>query len=224
MAAPPVGGTATVSGSQTPTLTLRGVPDADNGSYYCAITGSASGQTINSAAATLTVQDPLTIVSPPMSLTERAGDHVAFSVVVTGGGPQFQWSSEWQPHSRRDHHRPGPDQYPNGQQRDLLGDGQQSGHRSLRHFNATLTVINGTVLPLSSTNLVVARVGDGAQTLSGATGNTLYLDQYTTSRHLRQQHPGARRRHRPSLSHRRRFQSVPAAPPCSCRAPGATRL
>ena len=46
-------------------------------------------------------------------------------------------------------------------------------------FTATLTVINSTVLTLSPTNLVVARVGDGAQTLSGATGNTLYLDQYT---------------------------------------------
>ena len=46
-------------------------------------------------------------------------------------------------------------------------------------FNATLTVINSAILPLSSTNLVVARVGDGAQPLSGATGNTLYLDQYT---------------------------------------------
>ena len=86
-----VGGTATVSGSQTPTLTLTGVQDADNGSYYCKITGSGSGQTTNSAAATLTVQDPLTIVTPPMSLTERVGDHLAFAVVVTGGGPQFQW-------------------------------------------------------------------------------------------------------------------------------------
>jgi hypothetical protein len=34
---------------------------------------------------------------------------------------------------------------------------------------------------LSSANLVVLRVGDGVQTLSVATGNTLYLDQYTAS-------------------------------------------
>ena len=36
-------------------------------------------------------------------------------------------------------------------------------------------------LSLYSSNLIVARVGDGAQALSGATGNTLYLDQYTTN-------------------------------------------
>ena len=34
---------------------------------------------------------------------------------------------------------------------------------------------------LSSNNLVVARVGDGAQPLSDTTGNTLYLDQWTPS-------------------------------------------
>ena len=48
-------------------------------------------------------------------------------------------------------------------------------------FSPTLTVINSTVLKLSPANLVVARVGDGAQTLSSATGNTLYLDQYTNN-------------------------------------------
>ena len=74
------------SGSGTSTLTLggSGVQDADNGSYYCQVTGSASLQTTNSATATLTVQDALTIVSPPVSLTERVGDHVAFTVGVTG--------------------------------------------------------------------------------------------------------------------------------------------
>ena len=178
-----VGGLATVSGSQTPTLTLTGVQDADNGNYYCAITGSGSGQTTYSTAASLIVQDPLTIISPPMSLTERAGDHVAFSVGVSGGGPQLQWY--------------GP---PNGTILILgatnnalaLTNIQTSNNGTYRvavgnaatafqNYNATLTVINGTVLNLLSANLVVARVGDGAQTLSGATGNTLYLDQYTTN-------------------------------------------
>ena len=45
--------------------------------------------------------------------------------------------------------------------------------------SATLTVVNNNILPLYSTNLIVARIGDGAQALSGANGNTLYLDQYT---------------------------------------------
>jgi hypothetical protein len=173
------------SGSGTSTLTLggSGVQDADNGSYYCAVSGSASGQTANSAAATLIVQDPLTIVTPPMSLVERAGDHVAFAVGVTGGGPQFQWY--------------GP---PNGtslivgatNSALVLTNIQTSNAGTYRvtvgnaatttqSFYPTLTVINSATMALAQTNLIVARVGDGAQTLSGATGNTLYLDQFTPS-------------------------------------------
>jgi hypothetical protein len=165
------------------TLGGSGVQDADNGTYYCQITGSASLQTTNSAAATLIIEDPLTIVSPPMSLTERAGDHVAFAVGVTGGGPQFQWYgppsgtsliigatnsslvlTNIQPSN-------------NGGYRVAVGNAATA----FQNFNATLTVVNSTVLTLSSANLIIARVGDGAQALSGATGNTIYLDQYTTA-------------------------------------------
>jgi hypothetical protein len=174
-------GISSGAGSSTLTLGGSGVQDADNGSYYCTVTGSASLQTINSATATLVVGDPLTIVSPPVSLTERVGDHLAFSVGVTGGGPQFQWYA--------------PNGSPiagattsalvltnittgsTGTYRVAVGNAATP----FQNFNATLTVINSTILDLSSANLVVARVGDGAQTLSSATGNTLYLDQYTTS-------------------------------------------
>ena len=175
----PVGGTATVSGSQTPTLTLSVVSDADNGSYYCQITGSGSGQTTNSAAATLTVQDPLTILTPPSSLTERVCDHLAFFVVVGGGGPQYQW------------YAPNSSPIAGATSSALVLTNITMGSNGTysvtvqnlattpQTLDATLTVINSNVLNLSSANLVVARVGDGAQTLSGATGNTLYLDQYT---------------------------------------------
>lgn len=174
----PVGGTATVSGADTSTLTLTGVHDADNGSYSCKITGSASFQTTNSAAATLTAQDALAIVTPPISLAERVGDHLAFTIVVTGGGPQFQWKFNGNPIS-------------GATTSALVLTNIQTGSNgtysvtvqnlatTAQTFNPTLTVINSAILPLSSTNLVVARVGDGAQPLSGATGNTLYLDQYT---------------------------------------------
>lgn len=174
----PVGGTATVSGADTATLTLTGVTDADNGSYHCQVTSSASSQSVNSAAATLTVQYALTIVSPPMSLAERAGDHVAFAVGVTGGGPQFQWSYNGIPIS-------GATasalvltniQSANAGSYSVVVGNLATPNQS---FTGTLTVLNSAVLPLSQTNLVVARVGDGDQTLSGATGNTLYLDQYT---------------------------------------------
>lgn len=47
--------------------------------------------------------------------------------------------------------------------------------------NVTLNVLPAGFLSLYSSNLVIARVGDGAQQLSGSAGNTLYLDQYTTN-------------------------------------------
>src|SRR5262249_31117517 len=43
--------------------------------------------------------------------------------------------------------------------------------------SATLTATPG-LQQLSQTNIVVVRLGDGAQTLSSATGNTIYLDQF----------------------------------------------
>ncbi|HVM47347.1 MAG TPA: immunoglobulin domain-containing protein [Candidatus Acidoferrum sp.] len=173
-----VGGTATVSGSLTPTLTLTGVHDADNGTYYCKVPGSASLQTATSASARLTVQDALTIASTPKSLAERVGDHLAFTVAVSGGGPQFQWSHNNTAIS-------GATSSSLVLTNIQTGDGGtysvvvQNLLTAPQTLSPTLTVINDTVLPLSAANLVVARVGDGVQTLSGATGNTLYLDQYT---------------------------------------------
>ena len=64
----------------------------------------------------------------------------------------------------------------------------QSGNYILRASNiygsaqSTGTLaITASRQTLSSNNLVVARIGDGDQTLSGVSGNTLYLDQYTTA-------------------------------------------
>lgn len=169
---------AIVSGAQSSTLTLTGVQDIDNGAYTCAVSSTASGQTTNSFAANLVVQDALTVVSPPMSLTERVGDHLAFAMGVTGGGPQFQWYSN-------------NVAIPGATRSALVLTNIQPSYAATYSvtvqnaatapstYSATLTVINSTVLNLSPANLVVARVGDGAQSLSGATGNTLYLDQYT---------------------------------------------
>jgi hypothetical protein len=170
-------GSAIVSGSQTATLTLTGVTDPDNGKYSCAITSSASGQTANTAAATLTVQDPLTVVTTPQSRTERVGDHLAFVVRTTGGGPSFQWQFNGNPIAGATtsaliltNIQPA-----NGGTYSVT---VQNAATAPQTFSPVLTVVNSAILPLSSTNILVSRVGDSAQTLSGATGNTLYLDQY----------------------------------------------
>ncbi|HTB84759.1 MAG TPA: immunoglobulin domain-containing protein [Candidatus Sulfotelmatobacter sp.] len=173
-----VDGSATVNGSQTATLTLGGVSDPDNGSYYCAVTGSASGQITNSSAAILTVQDPLVIGATPISRVERVGDHLAFTIGVSGGGSFLQWLQNGVP-------LPGATnsalvltniQPANGGNYSVV----VSNLLTLPQTNsATLTVVNNTILPLYATNILVARLGDGVQVLSSNMGNTLYLDQYT---------------------------------------------
>lgn len=118
-------------------------------------------------------------VYPPV-INELAGDHVAFQVSASGTGTlAYQWY----------------------QSNNLLA-GQTGSFLVLTNIqpansgqyevtvvddsgtyvtnSATLNV-SATPLPLYSYNLVVLRVGDGAQPLSGATGNTIYLDQYTTN-------------------------------------------
>lgn len=176
---PTATGSAIVTGSQTSTLTLTGVQDADDGAYSCTITSSGSGQSTNSVAAALTVQDALTVTIPPKSLIERVGDHTAFSVGVSGGGPSYQWYF-------------GNTAIPGATGVGLTLANIQvasNGTYSVVVSNlltspitnsATLSVINSSILNLSPGSLVVARVGDGAQALSATTGNTVYLDQYTT--------------------------------------------
>jgi len=171
-------GSALVSGSQTASLTLTGVQDADNGNYSCTISSGSSGQSTNTTTTTLVVQDPLTVTAAPRSWMERVGDHLAFVETVSGGGPIFQWRLNGTPISGA------TNSYL------VLTNIQPSagGTYSVVVQNATtlpitnsatLTVVNSAVLPLYATNILVARTGDGVQNLSGATGNTLYLDQYT---------------------------------------------
>ncbi len=46
---------------------------------------------------------------------------------------------------------------------------------------SSVVTVTPKFLALAPTNLIVIRVGDGAEPLSGATGNTLYLDQIATN-------------------------------------------
>jgi hypothetical protein len=112
-------------------------------------------------------------------LTERAGDHLAFVVNAIGTGTlTYQWY----------------------QNTNLLV-GQTAASLVVSNIQTAsagsywilVTDTTGTssnfstlnvstnYLPVYATNLVVARSGDGAQALSQATGNTLYLDEYTTN-------------------------------------------
>jgi hypothetical protein len=117
-------------------------------------------------------------VSPPV-LTDRVGDHIAFVATASGTG---SLSYQWYQNST----------LLSGQtSATLVVTNVQTG--SAGSYWVAVTDTTGTssnfstlnvstaYLPLYSTNLILARVGDGAQPLSQATGNTMYLDEYTTS-------------------------------------------
>jgi hypothetical protein len=170
-----VPGGGTIAGSTTATLTISSITDSNAGNYYVTISGG-SGGTTNSLTVPLVVIDPITITLAPRSLTERVGDHLAFIVGATGTTPAYQWQFN------------GVNIAGATKSSLVLTNIQASTNGtytavvtntvSTNSAAATLTVINSTVLPLAATNIVVARLGDGVQTLSGATGNTIYLDQY----------------------------------------------
>jgi hypothetical protein len=82
--------TSNVTGSATATLTLANVQDADVGGYTVRLT-NAAGNVISSPAATLSVVDPPSITTQPMSRTNNAGTTATFTVVYTGTAPSFQW-------------------------------------------------------------------------------------------------------------------------------------
>ena len=76
--------------STTGTLTISNVQPADAGSYTLVVTNGAGAAT--SAVATLTVNGPPVITTPPASQTVVAGTNVNFSVTASGTQPlSYQW-------------------------------------------------------------------------------------------------------------------------------------
>jgi len=165
-----------ITGSATPTLTIASAQPTNAGSYTVQIIG-ASAITNISSVATLTVQNPPSIVSPLISRVERVGDNMAFAVSVSGTGPfTYQWTKNGNSISDTSNVLTLANiQLSNAgtYKVTVSGDGPPA------VSTATLTVQTGLV-HLSTTNLVISRVGDGAQILNSGAGNTLYLDQYAT--------------------------------------------
>src|SRR4030095_13891811 len=64
------------------------------GTYRVRVT-SASGTTVNSSNAVVTVVSPVVITNQPLSQTVVSGTNVSFSVAVTGSAPlTYQWSHD----------------------------------------------------------------------------------------------------------------------------------
>ena len=121
---------------------------------------------------------PIAITSDPASRTVKAGDRVSFVVANSGTAPAYQWRFD------------GTDifdatnSYYTLTNADLTNNGSYSvvitnTVNAQTSAPAVLTV-SATNLQLFETNLIVVRVGDGAQTLS-TSGNSVFLDQLTTN-------------------------------------------
>jgi len=135
---------------------------------------------IVACAAQVTFAQPIINSIYPPTLTERAGDHVAFVVSASGTAPlTYQWYQDGNLLANQTNASivlTNIQTINSGQYQVIVTDAT-SNYAS----NAATLNVSANALPLASTNLVVLRLGDGVQTLSGATGNTIYLDQYTTS-------------------------------------------
>jgi len=187
------------NGVTTSTLTISPASSGDAGSYYVIVNG-ASSQPVTSSNAVVYFDSAITGATvSPSTLTQQTGTHLAFTATVaggTGGLVHVQWKFNG-------------NNLANGTQADgswvgnatatLTGPGTaalvltnlhtlDSGTYTAVVYNGASTntatgtlTVSSNMLRLYNTNLVVTRVGEGSQSLSGATGNTLYLDQFTTN-------------------------------------------
>jgi hypothetical protein len=160
------------SGTGTPTLTVSNVSPAEEGLYSVEITGSVANSVISSSA-TLTVYG---ISQPPAPRSVLAGNRVVFAIGATpsGAGLTYQWR-----HAGTNIPGATASLYsiPNAQPGNAgLYQVLVTADTNSLTFDAALTVIPEATL--HATNIVVVRVGDGAQTLANS-GNSVYLDQFT---------------------------------------------
>ncbi|MGZ4972444.1 MAG: beta strand repeat-containing protein [Limisphaerales bacterium] len=165
-----------ISGATNSSFTISNAQLSDSGSYTVTVSDPLPSSALSSVAVVNIAAVPPTLIIPLQSRVETAGDHMAFSVLVAGSAPfTYAWTHNGFPISAT-----GSTLALNNIQSIDAGtymvtinnpNGQATS-------TATLTVTPG-LQQLAQTNVVVVRLGDGAQPLSSATGNTIYLDQYS---------------------------------------------
>jgi len=161
-----------VSGAASDTLTLANLSGADQAGYSAIVIGFSS---VTSSVANLTVLSPVTIPIQPNPRTVATGAKAVFAVGAAGSGTlAYQWQRE------------GVD-IPNATAAAyVIANAQASDAGNYRvvvtnSFSAAtssvavLSVSNS--LTLAETNLILIRVGDGAQGLT-LNGNSMALDQF----------------------------------------------
>ena len=166
---------ASVDGADSSTLILSNVFGGSAGTYTVSVT-NAGGAT-NSSPAILTVMDPW-IEAQPSGLTYLAGETLELSVGAIGSQLNYQWTFDGANIA--------------GATNDVFlssnATAEQSGSYAVVVSGTYGMVTSATAMvivasaqtTLFASNLVVLRVGDGAQTLA-STGNTLFLDQFASN-------------------------------------------
>ena len=123
---------------------------------------------------------PISIVSQPASRTVEVGDRVAFVVGAEGTSPTYQWRLNGTdiPNATNAAYPIASAQTTNAGSYTVVVNNALNTPKTSSP-PAVLTV-SATPLQLYETNLVVVRVGDGAQPLTTG-GNSVFLDQFTTN-------------------------------------------
>lgn len=89
------------SGSNTQTLSIKGMEGKDGTYYRCVVKSTAAGNSVTSDVIKLTISDELKILSQPVSNTITLGANAVFVVAVQGNNITYQWqykergSSSW---------------------------------------------------------------------------------------------------------------------------------
>ncbi|MGZ5505071.1 MAG: beta strand repeat-containing protein [Limisphaerales bacterium] len=166
-----------IVGSATSSLTVSSTSAGDAGSYSVSV-GDASGANVVSGDGVLTVFLPPTIASQPSSRVIVSGNNAAFAVAVNGTTPfTYQWLSNGVtiPNATAFGYTLSNVQSSMSASYAVIVSNSYGGVTSAA---ATLAVVPS--IRLFPTNLIVVRVGDGAQTPT-FNGNSVFLDQLTTN-------------------------------------------
>ena len=87
---------AVITDSTRSELALTGLDQTDEASYHVEVTGNCGGP-LASAAAILTVDEPIAITVQPVGGTQCEGTDKTFTVTVTGDNPTYQWYKDGSP-------------------------------------------------------------------------------------------------------------------------------
>ncbi len=187
------------SGTATSTLTIANAQASDEGTYYVTVNGTCGPSVTSSNTVVYVDTTPAGLTLTPPILTQQSGTHLALVGTVAGGsGLAHLYLQLNGTNLNAGQQADGSFVFGPGTTVPIPGTGALILSNLQVSDSGTYTVIVSNIagvvsassvvkvvqpgqIQLSTNNLIVSRVGEGSQPLSGATGNTLYLDQFATN-------------------------------------------